>query len=127
MVDNTDKLEEAGTPYVQRVTLVPLVRPGVRAGPQSRQGHLCVVVTQDVYSVRLIVLHLKKGYNECCVGGAILLQIDKQRVRVFKLIIFKLTLCSIAKLELLVMQYEHDMKAHVHIQSNINKHIKQLH
>ena len=60
-------------------------------------------------------------------GGAILLQIDKQRVRVFKLTIFKLTLCSIAKLELLVMQYEHDMKAHVHIQSNINKHIKQLH
>ena len=50
MVDNTDKLEEAGTPYVRRITLVPLVRPGVRAGPQSRQGYLCVVVTQDVCS-----------------------------------------------------------------------------
>ena len=63
----------------------------------------------------------------CGVGGAILLQIDKQRVRVFKLTIFKLTLCSIAKFELLVMQYEHNMKAHVYIQSNINRHIKQLH
>ena len=59
--------------------------------------------------------------------GAILLQIDKQRVRVFKLTIFKLTLCSIAKFELLVMQYEHNIKAHVYIQSNINRHIKQLH
>ena len=59
--------------------------------------------------------------------GAILLQIDKQMVSVFKLTIFKLTLCSIVKLELLVMQYEHNMKAHVYIQSNINRHIKQLH
>ena len=66
-------------------------------------------------------------HNGCYVGGAILLQIDKQRVRVFKLTIFKLTLCSIAKFELLVMQYEHNMKAHVYIQSNINRHIKQLH
>ena len=77
MVDNTDKLEEAGTPYVRRVTLVPLVRPGVRAGPQSRQGHPCIVVTQDVCSVLVVVLHIKKGYNWCCVGWAILLQIDK--------------------------------------------------
>ena len=59
MVDNTDKLEEAGTPYVRRIMLVPLVRPGVRAGPQSRQGHLCVVVTQDMCSVLVVVLHLK--------------------------------------------------------------------
>ena len=36
MVDNTDKLEEAGTPYVRRITLVPLVCPGVRAGPQKK-------------------------------------------------------------------------------------------
>ena len=56
-----DKLEEAGTPYIRRVTLVPLVRPGVRAGPQRRQGHLCVGVTQKVCSVRLVVLHLKEG------------------------------------------------------------------
>ena len=104
MVDNTDKLEEADTSYVRRVTLVPLVRPGVRAGPQRRQGHLCIGVTQEVCSVRLVVLHLKKEYNGCCVGGAILLQIDKQRVRVFKLTIFKLSLCSIIKFELLVMQ-----------------------
>ena len=61
MVDNTDKLEEAGTPYVWRITLVPLVRPGVRAGPQSRQGHLCVGVSQDVCSVLVVVLHLKNG------------------------------------------------------------------
>ena len=61
MVDNTDKLEEAGTPYVRHVTLIPLVRPGVRVGPQRRQGHLCVGVSQEVCSVRVIVLHLKKG------------------------------------------------------------------
>ena len=61
MVDNMDKLEEAGTPYVRRVMLVPLVRPGVRAGPQRRQGHLCVVVTQDVCSLLVVVLHLKNG------------------------------------------------------------------
>ena len=61
MVDNTGKLEEAGTPYVRCITLVPLVRPGVRARPQRRQGHLCVGVTQDVCSVLVVVLHLKKG------------------------------------------------------------------
>ena len=61
MVDNTDKLEEAGTPYVRRITLVPLMRPGVSAGPQRRQGHLCVVVTQDVCSVLVVVLHLQNG------------------------------------------------------------------
>ena len=61
MVDNTDKLEEAGTPYVRRITLVPLMRPGVRAGPQRRQGHLCVGVSQEVCSVQVVVLHLKKG------------------------------------------------------------------
>ena len=59
MVDNTDKLEKAGTPYVRRITLVPLMRPGVSAGPQRRQGHLYVVVTQDVCSVLVVVLHLK--------------------------------------------------------------------
>ena len=61
MVDNTDKLEEAGTPYVGRITLVSLVLPGVRARSQRRQGHLCVVVTQDVCSVLVVVLHLKNG------------------------------------------------------------------
>ena len=60
MVDNMDKLEEAGMPYVRRVTRVPLVRPSVRAGPQRRQGHLCVGVSQEVCSVWLVVLHLKK-------------------------------------------------------------------
>ena len=59
MVDNTDKLEEASMPYVRRVTLVPNVRPGVRVGPQRRQGHLYVVVTQDVCSVLVVALHLK--------------------------------------------------------------------
>ena len=83
VVDNTDKLEEADTPYVRRVTLVPLVRPDVRAWPQSRQGHLCVGVTQDVCSVLVVVLHLKNG-----------VQIDKQSVRVFKLTKLKLTLVS---------------------------------
>ena len=61
VVDNTDKLEEAGTPYVQRIMLVPLVRPGMRAGPQRRQGHLCVGVTQDMCSVLVVIFHLKKG------------------------------------------------------------------
>ena len=61
MVHNTDKLEEAGTPYVRRIMLVPLMRPGVRAGPQRRQGHLCVVVTQDVCSVLAVVLYLQNG------------------------------------------------------------------
>ena len=55
-----------------------------------------------------------------------MLQIDKQSIRVFKLIKFKLTLCSIPKFELLVMQYEHNMKAYVYIQSNINRHITHL-
>ena len=31
VVDNTDKLEEAGMPYVWRITLIPLVHPVVRA------------------------------------------------------------------------------------------------
>ena len=61
IVDNPDKLEEAGTPYVRRVTLVPLVRPGVRAGPQRSQGHLCVVVAQDMCSVLVVILHLNNG------------------------------------------------------------------
>ena len=34
VVDNADKLEEAVTPYVWHVTLVPLVRPVMRAWPQ---------------------------------------------------------------------------------------------
>ena len=61
VVDNMDKLEEADTPYVRRITLVPLVRPGVRVGPQRRQGYLYVGVSQEVCSVRVVVLHLKKG------------------------------------------------------------------
>ena len=68
MIDNTDKLEEADTPYVRRITLVPLVRPGVHAGPQSRQGHLCVVVTQDVCSVLVVVLHFKNGVQRVLHG-----------------------------------------------------------
>ena len=68
VVNNMDKLEEVGTPYVRRITLVPLVRPGVRVGPQSRQGHLCVVVTQDVCSVLVIVLHLKNGVQRVLRG-----------------------------------------------------------
>ena len=73
MVDNMDKLEEAGTPYVRRVTLVPLVRPGMRAGPQRRQVHLCVGVSQEVCSVRVVVLHLKKGVQRVLRERAILL------------------------------------------------------
>ena len=65
------------------------------------------------YKKGVIVLHIKKGVSWCGVGGAILLQNDKQRVRVFKLTIFRLTLCSIAKFELFVMQYEHNMKSPV--------------
>ena len=61
VVDNTDKLEEAGTPCVWRVTLVPLVRPDMCAGPQRRQGHLYVGVSQEVCSVWVVILHLKKG------------------------------------------------------------------
>ena len=68
MVDNTDKLEEASTLYVRRITLVPLVRPGVRVGPQRRQGHLCVIVTQDVCSVLVVVLHLKNGVQRVLRG-----------------------------------------------------------
>ena len=68
MGDNTDKLEEVGMPYVRRVTLVPLVRPCVRAGPQRRQGHLCVVVTQDMCSVLVVVLHLKNGVQQVLRG-----------------------------------------------------------
>ena len=68
MVDNTDKLEEAGTPYVWCITLVPLMRPGVSAGPQRRQGHLCVVVTQDVCSVLVVVLHLQNGVQQVLRG-----------------------------------------------------------
>ena len=60
VVDNADKLEEASTPYVWHVTLVPLVRPAVRVWPQRRQGHLCVDVGQHVSSVLVVVLHLKK-------------------------------------------------------------------
>ena len=77
------------------------MHPGVSAEPQMRQGHLCVVVTQDVCSVLVVVLHLKNGVQWVLCAGGILLQIDKQRLRVFKL-----TLCSIAKFEQLVMQYE---------------------
>ena len=68
MVDNTDKLEEAGTPYVRRITFVPLVRPGVRAGSQRRQDHLCVGVTQDMCSVLVVVLHLKNGVQRVLRG-----------------------------------------------------------
>ena len=63
-----DKLEKADMSYVRRVTLVPLVRPGVPVGPQRRQGHLCVGVTQDVCSVRLVILHLKKGVQRVLRG-----------------------------------------------------------
>ena len=59
----------------------------------------------------VVVPTSRRGYSWCGMGGAILLQIDKQRVRVFKLTIFRLTLCSIAKFELLVMQYEHNIKS----------------
>ena len=124
-----DKLEEASTPYVRRVTLVPLVHPAVRAWPQRRQGHLCVGVGQHVSSVLVVVLHLKMGYSGCCVGGDILVQINKQRIRTNMMnnTILKLTLSSIARFKLHVMQQEHNVKADVHIESNINKHIKQLH
>ena len=60
VVDNADKLEEASTPYVWHVTLVPLVRPAVRVWPQRRQGHLYVDVGQHMSSVLVVVLHLKK-------------------------------------------------------------------
>ena len=61
IVDDPDKVEEAGTSYVRRVTLVPLVRPVVRAWPQQRQGHLSVGVGQEVSLVLVVVLHLKNG------------------------------------------------------------------
>ena len=129
VVDNADKLEEANMPYVWHITLIPLVRPAVRVWPQRRQGHLCVGIGQHMSSVLVVILHLKMGYNGCCMGGAILVQIDKQKVRTNMMnnTILKLTLSSIAKFKLHVMQHEHNMKAHVHIESNINKHIKQLH
>ena len=41
--------------------------------------------------------------------------------------ILKLTLISITKFKLHAMQHEQNMKAYVHIEININKHIKQLH
>ena len=63
-----DKLEEAGTPYVRRITLVSLIRPDVRAGPQRRQDHFCVVVTQDVCSVLVVVLQLKNGVQRVLCG-----------------------------------------------------------
>jgi len=68
IVYNADKLEKAGTPYVRRVTLVPLVRPVVHAWPQWRQGHLCVGVGQHVSSVLVVVLHLKKGVQRMLCG-----------------------------------------------------------
>ena len=68
MVDNTDKLEEAGMLYIRRITLVPLVRPGVRAGPQRRQGHLCIGVTQDICLVLVVVFHLEKGKQQVLRG-----------------------------------------------------------
>ena len=61
IVDNADKLEEAGTPYVRRVMLIPLVHPVVCAWPQRRQGHLCIGVGQHMSSVLVVILHLKKG------------------------------------------------------------------
>ena len=97
-----DKLEEADTSYVRRVTLVPLVRPVVRAWPQQRQGHLSVGVGQEVSLVLVVVLHLKNGVQRCCVGGVILVEIGKQRVRTNMMnnSIFKLTLSTIAKFQL---------------------------
>ena len=68
VVDNADKLEEANTPYVRRVTLVPLVRPVVCAWPQRRQGHPCVGVSQHVSSVLVVVLHLKNGVQRVLRG-----------------------------------------------------------
>ena len=109
MVDNTDKLEKADMPYVQRITLIPQVRPGVRAGLKGGKD------TSTSFSLKICARcwssysTSRMGYNECCVGGAILLQIDKKSVRVFKLTKFKLTLCSIAKFKLLVMQYVGDL------------------
>ena len=55
--------------------------------------------------------HQEGGTAGAAWEGPSCYKIDKQRVRVFKLTIFRLTLCSIAKFELLVMQYEHNMKA----------------
>ena len=78
MVDNTDKLEEVGMPYVRRITLVPLVRPGVRAGLKvgkatsaSLSLKMCARCWSSYSTSRI-------GYNGCCVGEAILLQIDKK-------------------------------------------------
>jgi hypothetical protein len=104
------------------------VRPVVRAWPQRRQGHLSIGVAQEVSSMLVIVLHLKNGVSGCCVGGAILVETDKQRVRTNMMnnTIFKLTLSTIAKFQLHAMKHGKNMKEHVHIESNINKHINKI-
>jgi hypothetical protein len=61
VVDDLDKVEEAGRPYVRCVTLVPLVCLVVHVWPQWRQRHLSVGVSQEVISVLVVVLHLKNG------------------------------------------------------------------
>jgi hypothetical protein len=50
-------------------------------------------------------------------GGAILVEIDKQRVRTNMMnnTIFKLTLSTIAIFQLHAMQHRKNMKEHVHI------------
>jgi hypothetical protein len=68
VVDNPNKVKEAGTPYVRRVTLVPLVCPIVCAWPQRRQGHSSVDVGQEVSSVLVVVLHLKNGVQRVLRG-----------------------------------------------------------
>ena len=68
IVDSADKLEEADTPFVRRVMLVPLVHPVVCVWPQRRQGHLCVSVSQHVSSVLVVVLHLKNGVQRVLHG-----------------------------------------------------------
>ena len=68
VVDNMDKLEEADTPYVRRIMLVPLVRPVVRVWPQRRQADLCVSVGQHVSSVQVIILHHKNGVQRVLHG-----------------------------------------------------------
>jgi hypothetical protein len=85
---------------------------GVRAGLKGGKATFVSVSLKMCVRCWSSYSTSRRGYNGCCVGGTILLQIDKQRVRVFKLTIFKLTLCSIAKFKLFVMQYEHNMKAH---------------
>ena len=63
------------------------------------------------YKKAVIVLHIKKGDQLVRRGRGHPVTNDKQRVRVLKLTIFRLTLCSIVKFKLLVMQYEHNMKS----------------